>query len=481
MRPRIGDVLLCNPRYVRNPCSSAGRHALTPGIGLPLLAAATPREYRVRFHDENLGRGPAPLHPAPEVVGITVQTAFAARAYELADAYRERGSRVVLGGLHASALPEEARPHADVVVVGEGVGVWPEVLAGLRNGSLRGGAVVRGSYQAPHYASGPWPRRDILPSGAFLTSAAVIATRGCPQRCAFCALSTRGVHAPYQKRPVADVLAEIDAIGEPYVVFTDNNLLVDRRWSAELCAGLAARRLIWSAAASIDVARDDELLARTAAAGCRGLFIGLETLSDEGLAAQGKRCLPPSAYREAVRAIHRHGIAVNGSFVFGFDEDDRGVFERTLRFIREERLECATFQILTPYPGTPLFERLDAERRLLHRDWAQYDTAHVVFRPARMSADQLLRGYRWAYRELYRWGTVLERRPRDSGLPAVASYLFMTALYKKYDFVWKLLVPARLTHAVWSPLVELQRRELLRRRAATRPCGTLVPVALRAA
>jgi len=471
MRPRIGDVLLVNPRYERNPCSSAGRHALAPALGLPLLAAATPPGYRVRLHDENLGRGEAPMRPVPEVVGITVQTAFAGRAYALADAYRQRGARVVLGGLHATALPGEARLHADVVVAGDGVSVWAEVLAGLRNGSLRGGLVVRGSCVSPPYRESPWPRRDVLPAGAFLTSAAVLATRGCPQRCAYCALATRGVHAPYQKRRVDDVLAEIDAIGEPYVVFTDNNLLADRRFGLELCRGLRERRLIWSAAATIDVGLDEELLDRMAASGCRGLFVGLETLSDEGLRVQGKRTLSPSTYREALRLVHRHGIAVNGSFVFGFDEDGPEVFDRTLDFIREERLECATFQILTPYPGTPLFDRLEVEGRILSRDWSRYDTAHVVFRPARMTEGELLRGYRHAYRELYRWPHVLARRPAGEGWARNAAYVAMTALYKKADVLWRLLLPTRLTHAVWRPFVALELRQ---RRSRPGRCVTLL-------
>ena len=206
---RRGDLLLINPRYRRNPCSSAGRHALTPSLALPTIAAATPAEYRVRFFDENLGRGDAPTSPVPEVVGITVHTAFAHRAHELARTFRALGARVVLGGLHATALPDEARRHADVVVVGDGVSVWPLVLRGLRSGRLvpaRGqpGRVVRGSLREPAYRNAPWPRRDILPTGSFLTAGAVMATRGCTQRCGYCYLSTRGLRSPFQKRAVSD-------------------------------------------------------------------------------------------------------------------------------------------------------------------------------------------------------------------------------------------------------------------------------------
>lgn len=470
-RPRTGEILLINPRYHRNPCSSAGRHALTPSLALPLLAAATPRGYRVRFFDENLSLGEPPTRPLPEVVGITVHTAFAARAYALADRYRALGSRVALGGLHVTALPGEARRHADAVVVGDGVPVWPEVLAGLRNGVLRGGAIVRGSFVSPSYAEAPWARREILPAGAFLTRASVIASRGCSGRCGYCYLATRGLRSPYQRRAVEDVLAEIDALGEPYVVFTDNNLTADRPYAEALCRGLERRRLIWSAAVTIDVAREPRLVEAMARSGCQGVFVGLETLSDASLRAERKQTLPPSCYREAVQLLHAHGIEVNGSFVFGFDEDDPGVFDRTLAFVREERLECATFHILTPYPGTPLFDSLEAQGRILTRDWSRYDTAHVVFRPARMSADELLAGYRRAYRELYSWPMVLARRPRGDGTPLaeasrVAAYLAMTTLYKKADWIWRLLAPLGLTHAAWRPLVELHRCLAWRRRTA---------------
>jgi radical SAM superfamily enzyme YgiQ (UPF0313 family) len=482
-KPRTGEVLLINPRYVKNPCSSAGRHALTPSLALPLIAAATPPEYRVRFFDENLGHGGAPLSPLPEVVGITVHTAFATRAYRLADRFRRAGTRVVLGGLHVTALPEEARPHADAVVKGDGVAVWPEVLAGLRNGSLRDGAVVRGSFASPTYAESPWPRRDILPRGAFLTQASIIATRGCTSRCGFCYLATRGLRQPYQQRPVADVLAEIDAIGEPYVVFTDNNLMADPDYGLALCRGLRDRRIIWSAAVTIDVARSPRLVRAMGASGCQGVFIGLETLTDGNLDAHRKRTLPPSRYHQAIQLLHDCGIQVNGSFVFGFDEDDPEVFDRTLEFIIDQRMECATFHIMTPYPNTPFFAQLEAEGRILTRDWSLYDTAHVVFRPARMTPEQLLEGYRRAYRRLYGWPAVLARHPVGKTPVETAirtgAYVAMSVLYKKWDWLWNALVPLRLTHAAWSPLVQLQRH--LASRRAVSDCGTVAIGPLRPA
>ncbi len=461
-------LLLINPRYRRNPCSSAARHALTPSLALPTIAAATPAPWRVKFHDENIAPGEPPIAPVPEVVGITVHTAFAYRAYDIARRYRALGSRVVLGGLHVTALPREAAQHADAVVTGEGAGVWPSVLDGVRSGTLRDGAIVRVDARHPGYADQPWPRRDILPRGAFLTNASIIATRGCTQRCGYCYLSTRGLDVPYQKRPVCDVVAEIDAIGERYVVFTDNNLMADPAYGAELCRALQPRKLLWSAAVTVDVARHPDLVRLMAASGCHGVFIGLETLSDDTLRAQRKRTLAPSTYMRALQLLAEHGIEVNGSFVFGFDADGPDVFDRTLAFIVEQRLACATFHILTPYPGTPLFEQLDREGRILTRDWSSYDTAHVVFRPRRMTPRQLEEGYRRAYKQLYAWSTVFARRPR-AGLVRTGGYIAVTALYKKWDWLWRGLVPLRLTHAVWRPIVEAHRRLSLAQRE--RPVG----------
>ena len=475
--PRRGDLLLINPRYRRNPCSSAGRHALTPSLALPSLAAATPGEYRVRFFDENLGRGEAPTMPVPEVVGITVHTTFARRAYELARGYRALGARVVLGGLHVTALSWEARRHADVVVVGDGVNVWPEVLAGLRSGRLvppRGqrGHVIHGSLPEPDYGQAPWPRRDILPAGAFLTPAAVMATRGCTHRCGYCYLSTRGLRARFQKRAVSDVLAEIEALGERFVVFTDNNLIADPRYALALCRALETRNIIWTAAVTADVGRDPRLVAAMAAAGCQGVFIGLETLVDRNLQDSRKRTVMPSRYEQTIALLHDHGIQVNGSFVFGFDGDGPDVFDRTVDFIIRQRLECATFHILTPYPGTPLYDRLEAEGRILTRDWDLYDTAHVVFRPAGMTVAQLLDGYGRAYERLYGWRSVLARRPRGASLlgsaARAAAHVAMTTLYKKQDWTWRALVPLGLTHAVWAPFVALQRAAARLRRARVR-------------
>jgi radical SAM superfamily enzyme YgiQ (UPF0313 family) len=466
--PRRKSALLINPFYPKDPHASFGKHVLTPSLALTSIAGATPPDWEVAYWDENLLQGPPPCDPFPEVVGITVHLTFAERAYELARWYRGRGAKVVMGGLHVLSCPEEVAPHADAVVVGEGVRAWPEVLRDVEAGALR--PVYRGSYRHP-YREEPSPRRDLLPRRGFLTTTSLIATRGCHNRCGFCYLATDGLAMPYQTRDVEQVVAEFRADGQPYGVFVDNNLGSRPEYLRELCRALAPLGVIWSAAVSIDVTDDPSLVREMALAGCTGVFVGFESLEDANLEEARKRTPRTADYARRVRLLHDHGIQVNGSFVLGFDHDRADVFERTVAWIEDARLECATFHILTPYPGTPLFRRMESEGRILHKDWSRYDTAHVVFRPRHMTPEELSEGYAWCYERLFSHGSIWRRRPED--WRAVLPYLAMSYLYKRSNRLWHLLIRHRLTGPVWRPLVEWTRRRHLRfrRRLESRPAA----------
>jgi len=456
-------ALLLNPFYRKDPHASFGKHVLTPTLALTAVAAGTPSHWEVRYWDENLLQGPPPLDPFPEVVGITVHLTFAKRAYELARWYRQWGAKVVLGGLHVLTAPEEAAEHADALALGEGVQVWPQILADVESGTLE--PVYRGDYRKP-YRDDPAPRRDLLPRDGFLTTSSVIATRGCHNRCGFCYLSTKSLHMPYRLRDVEQIVTEILADEQPYAVFVDNNLGSRPDYLRELCRALKPLDIIWSAALTIDVTDDPSLVREMALAGCTGVFIGFESLNMGNLEDARKRTPVPDDYARRVAILHDNGIQVNGSFVLGFDHDGPDVFEKTVAWIEENRLECATFHILTPYPGTPLFAQLEAERRIVHRDWRLYDTAHVVFEPKLMSAEDLLNGYEWCYRRLFSHASIWRRRPKD--WRAVPAYLAMSYLYKRSNPIWHFLIRHRLTAHVWRPLVELSRRRHLqfRRRLA---------------
>lgn len=451
------SALLINPFYPKDPHASFGKHVLTPSLALTSIAASTPPDWEVRYWDENLLQGPPPADPIPEVVGITVHLTFAARAYELARWYRARGSLVVLGGLHVISCPDEAAGHADAVAIGDGVALWGEILGDVDAGRLQ--PIYRAGFRRP-YRDDPAPRRDLLDRDAFLTTTSLIATRGCHNRCDFCYLSTKGLHMPYLVRDVAQVADEFRRDGQPYAVFVDNNLGSRPDYLRELCLALRPLEKIWSAAVSIDVTDDPDLIREMALAGCTGVFVGFESLTDDNIVAAGKKSPRADDYARRVAIFHRNGIQVNGSFVLGFDHDRPDVFAATVRWIEENRLECATFHILTPYPGTPLFERMAADGRILHRDWDKYDTAHVVFRPRHLTAEQLAEGYGWCYRRLFSHASIWRRRPRD--WRAVPAYLAMSYLYKRSNWFWHLLIRSRLTARAWRPLVEATRRRHLR-------------------
>ena len=450
-------ALLINPFYPKDPNASFGKHVLTPTLALTSFAATTPEHWRLQYWDENLLDGRPPFRPIPEVVGITVHLTFARRAFELAQWYRSRGSKVVLGGLHVLSCPEECAPYADSLAVGDGVQLWPRILADVE------GRCLRSKYAATYendYREDPAPRRSILPRRSFLTTTSLIATRGCHNRCGFCYLATKGLRMPYRMRDPQQIAAEFLGDKQPYAVFIDNNLGSNPEYLRELCHALRPLNKIWSAAVSIDVTDDPSLIRAMALGGCTGVFVGFESLTDENLSEARKKTPKTADYARRVRMLHDNGIQVNGSFVLGFDHDRKEVFTRTAEWIEENRLECATFHILTPYPATPLFRQMEAEGRLLHHDWTLYDTAHAVFRPKHMSPEELERGYAWIYQRLFSHASIWRRRPAD--WRSVAPYLAMSYLYKRSNRFWRLLIKHHLVHAVWRPLVELTRLRHLR-------------------
>lgn len=451
VQPRT--ALLVNPFYPKDPHASFGKQVLTPSLALTSVAAATPETWDVSYWDENLLQGPTPTDPLPEVVGITVHLTFAERAFELARWFRIQGSKVVLGGLHVISCPDECAPHADSLAIGDGVQLWGTILDDIEHDRLQ--PVYRSGFTTP-YRDDPPLCRDLLPRHSFLTTSSLIATRGCHNRCGFCYLSTCGLHMPYMMRDVEQIVSEFEADDQPYAVFTDNNLGSKPEYLRTLCQALRPLEKIWSAAVSIDVTDDPSLVREMALAGCTGVFVGFESLNDSNINAAGKKSPTVDDYSRRVRLLHDNGIQVNGSFVLGFDHDGPDVFDRTIDWVEANRLECATFHIMTPYPGTPLFRQMESEGRLLHRDWNQYDTAHVVFQPKRMTVEQLAEGYEHCYQRIFSHASIWKRRPED--WRSVPPYLAMSYLYKKSNLFWHQLIRHRLTSRVWRPLVESTRK-----------------------
>jgi radical SAM superfamily enzyme YgiQ (UPF0313 family) len=383
-----------------------------PVLGLLKVAALTPPGWEVQIIDEKV----EPLDPGIEadLAGLTAMTTTAPRAYRIADDLQRRGIPVVMGGMHVSALPDEARQHCRSVVVGEAEGLWARVLADFDRQSLQ--PIYRHEQGLPSLGGLPAPNWDLYRHKRYLPVHFVETTRGCPLDCEFCSVTTAfGGH--YRNRPAEEVIAELRRL-RPFgglltlkncVFFVDDNIASNRGYARELLSRLAEFKLKWFSHASMNIAKDDELLRLCQRSGCVGLFIGFETFSAANLRAIGKRTNHPEEYREVVRRIHDHGIGIDASFVFGLDGDDAGVFDRTLEFVSETKIEVCYYSILTPYPGTRLHQRLTQEGRILTTDWSLYDTCHVVYRPRQLTPDQLEAGYHRALSESFSLRSILAR------------------------------------------------------------------------
>lgn len=346
-----------------------------------------------------------PLDAEADLVGISVITGNATRAYALADHYRSRGMRVVLGGIHVTLLPGEAAQHADAIVTGMAEGLWPRVVADASAGRLQGvysspppdDAVLRGV---------PLPRRD-LQYGRYAMPAAAQATRGCNHRCEFCVVPA--IWPRFYKRPVADVMRDIRAMPGRRFAFNDVSLLEDRDYALELFSALVPLKKEWGGLCTADVGRDPDMLDLMARSGCRYLLIGFESLSTKGLASIRKGFNQVDAYRAVVTALHDRGISIQACFVLGLDTDTRSVFADTVDWVNETKIDIPRYSLYTAFPGTPLFRQLEAEHRILSRNWDDYDTMHVTVRPLHMTPDELYAGFRWTYRETFRTRNMFRR------------------------------------------------------------------------
>jgi radical SAM superfamily enzyme YgiQ (UPF0313 family) len=376
-----------------------------PSLSLASLAAVTPPEWQVALCDENVE--PVDFNAEADLVAITAMTPQAPQAYRLAAAFRAQGKRVVMGGFHASNLPDEALLHVDAVVVGEGDLIWPGLLADAAAGRLQ--RLYR-STDLLDMADIPVARREIFNGKGYLLTNTIQTTRGCPFDCEFCSV-TAFYGRKYRERPVEKVLEELAGLrrNNSFAFFVDDNLVADRAYALPLFRGMKGMGFKWLSHAPIDFARDRELMAAAGEAGCVGMFVGFESLNQESLAAMGKVTNRGRFYLDDARAFRDHGIGILGSFVLGYDGDTPAVFEQLLRFSEEARLEAAIFPILTPYPGTEVRRRLAAEGRITSSAWEDYDMEHVTFRPTGMTAAELQQGYDWLNSSFYSFGSMYRR------------------------------------------------------------------------
>jgi radical SAM superfamily enzyme YgiQ (UPF0313 family) len=414
------------------------KYSLFPPLGLATLAGYLNDDDEVTIQDEHVER--LDLNDTPDLVVIQVYITSAYRAYELADHYRQQGVYVVLGGLHVTSLPDEAARHADTIFLGPGEDTWPVFLADFRAGQP--GKIYRS--QVRTLAGLPKIRRDLIKRHLYLVPNSIVVSRGCPHTCDFCykeAFFEGG--KSFYTQTVDAALAEIERLPGRHLYFLDDHLFGQARFAAALFEGMTGMGRLWQAAGTVQSVLKPGLLEKAVASGLRSLFVGFETLNPTNLRAQRKYQNLNRDYNAAIRRLHDLGVMINGSFVFGMDDDDETVFERTVAWAVEQGIETATFHILTPYPGTALYQRMAAQGRLLHDNWNLYDTRHVVYRPARLAAETLEQGYWRAYQDFYRWSAIWKGASTKASLAGQLRHMAYAGGWKKFEPMWDWVIRAK--------------------------------------
>ncbi len=368
--------------------------SILPTLQARELAAITPKQHHVSVINERYSL--IDFNGAYDVVLINFVTSTTPRAYTIADDFRNKGIRVVLCGFHASGLPEEAKQHADSVLIGRNEAGWLLVLTDIEQKRLQP------FYQAPPYS----PNQSLPPTAVqlpgFIMTAAIEATRGCPYQCQFCPETSIQGGNLFFKRPIPEVIDEIMKIPQKTLMFYDTSLTIDPSYTKELFRNMKDLKKRFFCNGNADVlARDVELVRLSKEAGCIAWLVGFESINQDTLEVIGKKTNKVEEYAQAIKNINNHHMAVIGDFMFGFDMDTSSVFMQTLQTIKELKIDIADFSILTPFPGTPLFTELEHQKRILSKDWKLYNMGHAVFRPLHMTPEELEQGVRHMYSEFY--------------------------------------------------------------------------------
>jgi len=414
------------------------KYSLFPPLGLATLAAYLDPNDDVTLVDEHVEK--LNLNDSPALVVIQVYITSAFRAYRIADHYRSQGAFVALGGLHVTSLPDEAAAHADAIFLGPGEDIWPEFLRDFRAGHPQ----LRYQSRTRSLIGIPPIRRDLIKRHLYLVPNSIVVSRGCPHVCDFCYKEAffQGGKSFYTQT-VDDALAEIARLPGRHLYFLDDHLFGNRRFAEAFFDGMRGMGRVWQAAGTVNTILSPGLLEKAVACGLRSLFVGFETTDETSLREQRKFQNLHHDYSEAVRRLHDHGVMVNGSFVFGMDGHDATVFDRTTDWAITNGIETSTFHILTPYPSTELYTRMRREGRLLHNNWDLYDTRHCVYRPSKLSGDILEAGYWRAYKDFYRWGSILQGALTKEKWSGRLRHFAYAAGWKKFEPLWDFVIRAK--------------------------------------
>jgi radical SAM superfamily enzyme YgiQ (UPF0313 family) len=411
------------------------KYSLFPPLGLATLAAFLDPADEIELTDQHVEE--LKLDDDPDLVVIQVYITNAYRAYQVADYYRSKGSYVVLGGLHVTALPEEAALHADTIFTGPGEDTFPRFLIDFRNRSplRRYNSIVRNLSDLPAI------RRDLIKRHLYLVPNSIVVSRGCPHQCDFCYKESFFKNGKsFYTRLVDDALMEIENLPGRHLYFLDDHLFGNQKFAESLFEGMKGMGRIFQAASTINSVLNKDLIEKASEAGLRSLFVGFETLTSENLKQSNKFQNLNIDYSKAIKILHDLGIMINGSFVFGMDSDDETVFSKTVEWAVKNAITTATFHILTPYPGTKLFEIMNQQGRIISHDWNLYDTRHVVFKSSKLTSDQLEKGYWQAYKDFYSLNNIFKASLNHDNFSHVIRHLAYTTGWKKMEPIWKIIV-----------------------------------------
>ena len=414
------------------------KYSLFPPLGLATIASFFNTDDEITLQDEHVEV--LDLDDEPDLVVIQVYITSAYRAYEIADHYRKKGAYVCLGGLHVTSLPDEAMAHADTIFLGPGEDTWPRFLEDFRCGSpeTRYESSIRTLIGLPPI------RRDLIKRHLYLVPNSIVVSRGCPHTCDFCYKEAffQGGRSFYTQE-VDDALAEIDRLPGRHLYFLDDHLFGNERFASALFDGMKGMNRLWQAAATVQAVLRPGLLEKAVEAGLRSLFVGFETLNSSNLKDHDKYQNLNRDYGLAIKRLQDQGVMVNGSFVFGMDQDDSTVFDTTVDWAVSQGIETATFHILTPYPGTALYDRMVRDGRMTTSDWDLYDTRHVVYQPAGMTPEELETGYWRAYKDFYSWKNIFAAASSKSDPVMKMRHIAYSGSWKKFEPLWDWVIRSR--------------------------------------
>lgn len=414
------------------------KYSLFPPLGLATLAAYLSPDDEIDLQDQHVET--LNLNDNPDLVIIQVYITNAYRAYKIADHYKKQGAYVLLGGLHVTSLPEEAAPHADTIFLGPGEETFPQFLKDFKNKSPK--KVYSSSIRTLDKI--PPIRRDLIKRNRYLVPNSIVVTRGCPHHCNFCYKDAffEGGRSFYTQI-VDDALAEIDRLQGRHLYFLDDHLLGNAKFASELFEEMKGMNRVFQGAATVDSVLRGNLIEKAAEAGLRSLFVGFETFSPANLKQSNKKQNLEKDYVKAVNRLHSLGIMINGSFVFGLDEDDKDVFKRTVDWGLKNSITTSTYHVLTPYPGTRLFKDMEQQGRILTKNWDLYDTRNVVYQTTNLTADELKNGYDWAYKEFYSWSNILKASLNHDSHKHKLKHFFYSGGWKKFEPVWNFMIKTK--------------------------------------